>query len=80
MRDHATIVRDYGAQALVRLLSSAGLEIHQSTPQRWADRSSIPGEYWATLAEKGVATLEELAAGAKPRKRGDTDEPQQAAA
>lgn len=78
MRDHAAIVRDYGAQALGRLLSSEGMEVHQSTPQRWADRSSIPGEYWAFLADKGIATLEELAAGAKPRKR--SEEPESKAA
>lgn len=75
MRDHATIVRDYGALALARLLNETGLEVHASTPQRWADRNSIPGEYWAVLVEKEIATLEELAAAADRR----TDQPREAA-
>jgi hypothetical protein len=67
MRDHATIVRDYGAQNLARLLNSAGFVVHASTPQRWADRSSIPGEYWAIIADRKLASLEELAAAADKR-------------
>lgn len=68
MRNHATIVRDYGAQALFRLLKSSGFDVHPSTPQRWAERSSIPGEYWAVLAENEIASLEEMAAAAATRK------------
>lgn len=68
MRDHAGIVRDFGALALARLLNEEGFNVHSSTPQRWADRNSIPGEYWAVLAGKKVATLQELAVAADKRK------------
>jgi len=65
MRDHATIVRSVGAAALARLLGEQeALQVSASTPQRWADRNSIPGEYWATLSRLGIASLEELAAAA----------------
>lgn len=48
---------------------SRKVEVHQSTPQRWVDRDSIPGEYWSTLVAMGVATLEELAEAAATRTR-----------
>lgn len=67
MRDHATIVRDHGAVALARSLNARGFNVHHSTPQRWADRGSIPGEYWKALADEGIASLAELAAAADPR-------------
>lgn len=67
MRTHADIVKSFGAAALARWLSDRGLKVHQSTPQRWSDRDSIPAEYWSALAEAGVATLDELAAGAARR-------------
>lgn len=76
MRDHATIVRDYGAQALARLLNAAGFVVHGSTPQRWADRSSIPGEYWAIISDRGLATLEELAAAADRRSGAARNDPE----
>ena len=79
MRDHASIVRGHGAQALARLLNAEGFEVHASTPQRWADRNSIPGEYWAIIAEKNIATLEELAAAADKRTDAPADEPRAAA-
>lgn len=68
MRDHATIVREYGAQALARFLNEHSFEVHGSTPQRWADRNSIPGEYWALMADHQIASLEELAAAADRRR------------
>lgn len=67
MRNHRQIVTDVGASALVRLLAARGVSVHQSTPQRWAERNSIPGEYWATLTDMGLATLEELAEAAGRR-------------
>lgn len=64
MRTHSQIVRDHGAQALRRLLVDRGYDISPTTPQRWADRDSIPDYAWQTLAEEEVASLEELAAAA----------------
>lgn len=61
MRTHREIVQAHGASALVRDLKVQGVEVSQTTPQRWADRDSIPGEYWHTLAQLGVSTLDELA-------------------
>lgn len=67
MRSHRDIIRSHGASMLVRDLAAQGITVHQSTPQRWADRNSIPGEYWKPLVTLGVATLDELAeAAAKP--------------
>ena len=69
MRTHAQIVREYGAQALRNLLVGRGCDLgNPSTTQRWADRDSIPGEYWNAIAEAGIASLEELAAAAAERK------------
>jgi hypothetical protein len=67
MRTHQKIVQDHGAAKLARDLAAAGIEVHQSTPQRWADRNSIPGEYWQALVDLDVASLDELARGADPR-------------
>lgn len=61
MRTHSEIVRDYGAARLARRLAELGVDVHASTPQRWADRDSIPGEYWKLLADADIATLDELA-------------------
>ncbi len=61
MRSHGDIVRTYGAAGLARDLTAAGRKVHQSTPQRWAERDSIPGEYWKTLVDLGAASLDELA-------------------
>lgn len=64
MRTHAEIIRSHGASALVRDLAAREVRVHQSTPQRWVDRDSIPGEYWQVVVDLGIATLEELAAAA----------------
>lgn len=67
-RTHSEIVRLFGASNLRRLLIEKGFELpNPTTTQRWADRDSIPDDYWNALAEAGVATLEELAIGADPR-------------
>ena len=73
MRTHRAIVQEHGAAALGRDLATRGILLTKSAPQRWADRDSIPGEYWAPLADMKVATLEELAAAA-------ARQPEQAAA
>lgn len=67
MRTHQQIVQDHGASALARDLASVGVEVSTSTPQRWAERNSIPGEYWGALEGLKVATLRELAAAADAR-------------
>lgn len=50
-----------------------GLDVKASTPQRWADRDSIPGEYWAALVELDAATLDELAGAADARQQATQD-------
>lgn len=69
IRTHAEVVRAVGAQKLRTMLIERGFELpNPTTTQRWADRDSIPGEYWNALAAEKVATLEELAAHAEARK------------
>lgn len=65
MRTHQQIVREFGASALGRALRERGVKLRDSTPQRWADRDSIPGGYWNVLHELGVASLAELAEAAQ---------------
>lgn len=79
MRSHSQIVKDHGATALVRSLAGLGVEVALSTPQRWAERDSIPSEHWKSLVELGIAALEELAEGAAARRAGSLDEPAEAA-
>jgi len=69
MRTHTQIVQAFGASNLVRALRERGINVHQSTPQRWADRNSIPGEYWRPLEDLGAATLPELAEAASVENR-----------
>ena len=73
MRTHQQIVKDRGASALGRDLVAMGLDVKASTPQRWADRDSIPGEYWAALVELDAATLDELAGAADARQQATQD-------
>jgi hypothetical protein len=68
MRTHREIVQSHGASALVRDLGSIGIHVHRTTPQRWADRNSIPGEYWKPLDTLSVASIYELAAAADDRR------------
>lgn len=67
MRTHRKIVQDHGAARLARDLAAQGFKLHASTPQRWSERDSIPGEYWQALVDLGVTTLGELAQAADPR-------------
>lgn len=70
-RSHADVVREIGATKLYGLLTRLGFEVAGvSTVQRWADRDSIPGEFWATLDREGLAQLTELAAYAESKKTG----------
>lgn len=68
MRTHTQIVQAIGASNLVRQLAEVGLVVNKTTPQRWADRDSIPGEYWSALSQMGHASLEELAEAASQRR------------
>jgi hypothetical protein len=45
---------------------ATGASIH--TVRSWVQRNSIPAEHWKLFADKGWATLEELAETIKPRK------------
>lgn len=65
MRSHRQIIRAAGADKVHAALSAKGITLSAATPFRWADRDSIPGEYWAHFAESGFASLDELAAAAK---------------
>lgn len=68
MRTHEEIVKAHGASALFRDLSARGLQLNQTTPQRWADRNSIPWTYWGDLVALEITTVDELVAGAKVRR------------
>jgi uncharacterized protein YjcR len=63
MRTHAVIVRTAGFDALAE---QRGVSIH--TVRSWAQRDSIPDEHWKWLSDRGLATLEELAAHAERKK------------
>lgn len=67
MRSHADIIKDHGALRLARELQGLGVDLAQTTPQRWRDRNSIPGEYWSALVDLKAATLDELAGAADKR-------------
>lgn len=56
---------------------ATGASIH--TVRSWIQRESIPAEHWKLFADRGWATLEELAETVKPRKP-RSEEPEQAAA
>lgn len=68
MRTHQKIVQDHGASSLFRDLSERGVKLNQTTPQRWADRDSIPSEYWSDVVALGLASLDELANAAALRR------------
>jgi hypothetical protein len=74
MRDHAEIVKAAGIEAVA---DATGASIH--TVRSWVQRESIPAEHWKLFADKGWATLDELAETIKPRKP-RSDETEKAAA
>lgn len=63
MRNHTDIIVPSEVE---RIASATGKSVH--TVRSWRQRGSIPAECWAKLAEMGVATLEELASNAPPRR------------
>jgi hypothetical protein len=74
MRDHPDIVRTAGVAAVAEATAAS---IH--TVRSWIQRESIPAEHWKLFADKGWATLEELAETVRPRER-KADEPKAQAA
>lgn len=72
-RTHEEIVRGFGASKMAHALRDRGVLISIGAPQRWAERNSIPSEYWAHLAELGVASLEELAEAAAAKRSATQD-------
>lgn len=74
MRTHSEIVAAADRDKLAEL---CGASIH--TVRSWGQRNSIPAEHWSIFVQSGAATLEELVAGVKPRRK-DADEAQAAAA
>jgi hypothetical protein len=62
MRTHSDIIRDAGVQAVSNLTGKP-----VSTVSSWAQRDSIPSEYWATLIGNSHATSDELIAAAARR-------------
>jgi len=69
MRSHAEIVKQFGATAMFHALIKRGHVLAAHTPKRWADRDRIPAEWWSDLVAIKAATLTELQASARPRKR-----------
>lgn len=68
MRSHQQIVQDHGASKLRRDLAGIGLQLSLTAAQRWADRNSIPGEYWPAVAHVTGVTVAELAESAEASK------------
>lgn len=56
MRTHSEIIKDQGSDAIQAV---TGVSIH--TVRSWAQRKSIPSQYWKALADAGHTTLDELA-------------------
>jgi len=56
MRNHSQVVREAGRQAVA---DATEVSIH--TVHSWVQRGRIPAEHWATFAEHGWSTLDELA-------------------
>jgi uncharacterized protein YjcR len=69
MRTHKEIIRAAGIDTLADHL---GVSVH--TVRSWAQRGSIPAEYWAAMAKASIATLEELAAAAALKREASDQE------
>lgn len=64
MRTHAEIVAAADCDKIAEMREAS---IH--TVRSWGQRNNIPAEHWPAFVQIGAATLEELAAGVKPRER-----------
>ena len=64
---HADIItREGGPAAFGR-----PIEVPANTAKQWKRLNSIPSGYWEEIADKGLATLEELAAGAAAKRQSE---------
>lgn len=68
MRAHREIIESAGGDHAVAAALGSASGVNASRVRFWRRRNSIPAEWWASLARAGVATLEELAAGAAKRR------------
>jgi hypothetical protein len=72
MRTHQEVISEAGgAHVLAQLIAenvSGEVELLRKRVWAWVRSDSIPGEYWALLADKGVATVNELAEAAEAKK------------
>lgn len=68
MRTHTQIVKAVGASELAHQLRARGIAIALNTPQRWAERDSIPAQYWPDVVAIGAASLNELAIAAATKR------------
>ena len=64
MRTHQQIIDDAGGPSTMDRAAGA----KSGTAKQWKRLNSIPAPYWAEIARQGLATLEELAAGAETRR------------
>lgn len=64
MRTHEEIIADAGGPAALGRMVDAD----PNTAKKWKQNKSIPAAYWADIARRGLATLEELAAGAEAKR------------
>lgn len=66
MRSHADIIAKAGGPEAVH--SRLGIAASLHTVRSWAQRDSIPGEYWALFETGDLASVTELANAAAARK------------
>jgi DNA-binding transcriptional regulator YiaG len=64
MRSHSDIAK--GQDTARQMSELLGVSVH--TVRSWAQRDSIPPEYWSPLANANIASLNELAAAAAARR------------
>lgn len=63
MRTHSDIIRAAEAQAIADLTKAS-----INTVRSWAQRNSIPSEYWSLLIDGGHCTADELIAAAATKR------------
>lgn len=59
MRTHARIIKDAGGALAVH--DALALTDKLNMVRSWFQRDRIPAQYWRPLADRGLATLDELA-------------------
>ena len=72
MRTHQQVITEAGGAHVVALLINESVvgeaELLRKRVWAWFRGDSIPGEYWALMADKGLATVIELAEAAEAKK------------